>query len=183
MKNQPKIYTKKGDGGKTSLAGGTIVTKYHIRIEAYGTLDELNSFIGLIRDHDIGKSRKDSLLIIQKDIFIIESMIAKEKPVNKDFPVITPKDIVFLEDEIDLMNNNLPELTSFILPGGHPLISFCHIARTVCRRAERLIVRLSDNETTDPQIIHYVNRLSDYLFVLARSLAKDLGVEENKWGL
>lgn len=181
MKKRQKIYTKKGDGGKTSLAGGTVVPKFHGRIEAYGSLDELNSFIGLIRDHDIGKSRKDSLLKIQKDIFIIESMIANEKSVNKNSPVITSSEILFLEKEIDFMNNDLPELDSFILPGGHPLVSFCHIARTVCRRAERCIVRLSHEVTIEPEVIQYVNRLSDYLFVLARSLSKDLGADENKW--
>ena len=137
MKGHPKFYTKKGDKGKTSLACGTIVPKYHDRIEAYGTLDELSSYIGLIRDHDIGKTRKSVLSKILKDIFTIEAMIAREKPVVKDFIAITMEDIYLIENEIDRMNDDLPPLKAFILPGGHPLVSFCHIARTVCRRAER----------------------------------------------
>ena len=157
------------------------LSKYHPRIEAYGTLDELNAFIGLIKDHDIGKIRKDTLLKVQKDIFIIESMISLEKKSDKDIPFISSADIDFLEKEIDLMNADLPELKSFILPGGLPLVSFCHIARTVCRRAERLIVRLSADENIEPEIIQYVNRLSDYLFVLARCLSRELGIEESKW--
>lgn len=181
MQKKAKIYTKTGDAGMTSLAGGTIVPKYHSRIEAYGTLDELNSYLGLIRDHDIGKHRKDVLLKIQKDIFIIESLTAKEKPLTRDFPEISTADIEFLEKEIDRMNDDLSELNSFILPGGHPLVSFCHIARCVCRRAERAIVKLSETETIDPLTIKYVNRLSDYLFILARSIAKDFGADEIKW--
>jgi cob(I)alamin adenosyltransferase len=181
MKKQQKIYTKKGDQGNTSLAGGSVVPKYHERIEAYGTLDELNSFIGLIRDHDIGKRKKDSLLAIQKYIFAIEAILANEKSADKNFPVITSSEILFIEKEIDFMNNDLPELTAFILPGGHPLVSFCHIARTICRRAERIIVRLSVQVTVEPEILRYINRLSDYLFVLARSLSRDLGTEESKW--
>lgn len=181
MNKKIKIYTKTGDMGTTSLAGGTIVPKYHLRVETYGTLDELNSFIGLVRDHDVGAHNKDALMNIQRNIFILESIISEEKESGKFIPAISPADIEFLEKEIDAMNEVLPELTSFIIPGGHPLVSYCHIARCVCRRAERLMVRLKESTLIDPLLMIYINRLSDYLFVLARSIAKDLGVGDVKW--
>jgi cob(I)alamin adenosyltransferase len=175
-----KIYTKTGDKGTTSLFGGARVSKAHIRIESYGTIDELNSYLGLVRDV-AGESYKDLLKSIQDRLFVIGSNLASDP--SKDLPVpdIQESDIEVLEKEIDRMNESLPELKHFILPGGHTNISFCHIARTVCRRAERLVVLLSEQEKVDPILIRYLNRLSDFLFVFARQLAQDAGVEEIKW--
>ena len=145
MSNQFKIYTKGGDKGETSLLGGTRVPKYHERIEVYGTLDELNSFIGLLRDQPMDEHYKNELLKIQEKIFIAESRLAADQQEHLDrLPLISSDDILALEKEIDEMNIGLPELQSFILPGGHPAVSYCHIARTVCRRAERLSIRLSE---------------------------------------
>ena len=178
-----KIYTKTGDQGKTSLLGGTRVDKFHPRIEAYGTMDELNSYIGLIRDHDIDQHYKDVLLEIQDRLFTIESQVAKDPGVELKIPLpeIIPEDISMLEHEIDSMNEALPELKNFILPGGHPLVSFCHIARCVCRRAERHTLKLAKVQQVDKHILIYINRLSDYLFVLARKLAKDMSISETYW--
>ena len=183
MNSELKIYTKTGDKGETSLLGGTRVPKYHERIEAYGTLDELNSYIGLLRDQDIDIHYKEILLIIQDRLFTAESLLATD-PVNEpDYPLpqMHDKDILLLENEIDKMNEFLNPLTSFILPGGHPAVSHAHIARCICRRAERLTIRLSDSSPVDMIIIRYLNRLSDFLFVLARMLAKDLNVKETLW--
>jgi len=178
-----KIYTKTGDKGQTSLIGGTRVPKFHPRIEAYGTIDELNSYIGLIRDHDIAPHFKEILMEIQDRLFTAESLIALDPdsttPVN--LPVILESDIELLEKEIETMNDVLPELKNFILPGGHPVVSFCHVARTVCRRAERLTIRLSQSQTVPELVIPYLNRLSDYLFVLARRLGKDFNAPETHW--
>lgn len=184
-----KIYTKTGDKGKTSLFGGSRVPKYHIRIEAYGTLDELNTHIGLIRCQEIDGHTSESLLKIQNELFVIGAMLAtpteKEKlKSGKDrlnIDKVAEEDIQFLEREIDKMQAKLPEMTHFVLPGGHATVSFCHIARCVCRRAERLVVRVSDNDPLDEKIITYLNRLSDYLFVLARKLTYDLEIEEIPW--
>ncbi|MDY0779180.1 cob(I)yrinic acid a,c-diamide adenosyltransferase [Tenacibaculum sp. IB213877] len=184
-----KIYTKTGDKGTTSLFGGTRVPKYHLRIESYGTVDELNSYIGLVRDQAIDNHSKESLLKIQNELFTLGAMLATppEKETLKNgkerlnIPKIDAKSIQFLEHQIDEMNNSLPVMTHFILPGGHQTVSFCHVARCVCRRAERLSVALHDEEGIDPNIIMYLNRLSDYLFVLARKLTKYLQAEEVKW--
>ena len=184
-----KIYTKTGDKGKTSLFGGTRVPKYNLRIEAYGTVDELNSFIGLIRDQKIDKHSFDVLVKIQNDLFTLGSMLAtpknKEKLKNgKDrlnIPKIVEKDIVFLENEMDHLDKDLPPMTNFILPGGHTTVSYCHIARTVCRRAERITVNLSEEEEINTITISYLNRLSDYLFVLARKLTIDNQAIEVAW--
>jgi cob(I)alamin adenosyltransferase len=184
-----KIYTKTGDKGTTSLYGGTRVPKYHLRIEAYGTVDELNSYIGLIRDQNIDKNTAAILLKIQHQLFIIGSMLATppEKKVLKngkerlDIIKINSQSIKLLEDEIDMMNELLPEMTHFILPGGHTTVSYCHIARCICRRAERISSHLSDESNTEPEILVYLNRLSDYLFVLARKLTKDTKAKEIKW--
>jgi cob(I)alamin adenosyltransferase len=178
-----RIYTKTGDKGQTSLIGGTRVPKFHPRIEVYGTIDELNSFIGLIRDHDIGQHEKNILLEIQDRLFTAESIIAldPEAGAQIQLPALHDQDIALLEKEMDRMNESLPELKSFILPGGHPIVSYCHIARCVCRRAERHAIRLAQSQMVDEKVIQYLNRLSDYLFVLARSLGKDLGVSENTW--
>lgn len=184
-----KIYTKTGDNGTTGLYGGNRVKKYNLRIESYGTVDELNAYIGLIKDQEISTSIKDSLLKIQNELFTLGAMLATpaEKETLKsgaerlNIPKIDSNSIVFLENEIDTMEEGLAAMTHFILPGGHQTVSFCHIARCICRRAERLCVALNDEETINNDILKYLNRLSDYLFVLARKLSKDLSVAEIKW--
>ena len=178
-----KIYTRTGDKGQTSLIGGTRVPKYHDRIEAYGSLDELNSYVGLIKDQEINDHYKIILLEIQDRIFSIESLLAKdpEKDLKQSLPMIYDKDIELLETEIDKMNEELESLNSFVLPGGHTTVSYCHIARCVCRRAERIIIKLAEAHPVDEKNIKYINRLSDYLFVLARKLGKDLGAKETLW--
>jgi cob(I)alamin adenosyltransferase len=179
-----KIYTRTGDKGKTSLIGGTRVPKYHIRIEAYGTVDELNSFIGLVRDHDIDEHTRKILFQIQENLFIIESLLATEdETLLESLPCITDYDIAQLEKEIDEMNQHLPGLHNFILPGGGKAASYAHVARCVCRRAERIIIDLTENATVPvpDKIIVYINRLSDYLFVLARKLANDSGNGDVLW--
>ncbi|MBT3741225.1 MAG: cob(I)yrinic acid a,c-diamide adenosyltransferase [Polaribacter sp.] len=184
-----KIYTKTGDKGTTALFGGTRVKKYNLRIESYGTVDELNSYIGLIKDQEISSYIKESLLKVQNDLFTLGAMLATppEKETLKsgkerlNIPKIDSDSILFLENEIDKMDALLPQMTHFILPGGHQSVSFCHIARCVCRRAERLSVELNDQENIQNDIIKYLNRLSDFLFVLARMLSKELLVEEIKW--
>lgn len=184
-----KIYTKTGDKGTTALYGGTRVPKYDLRIESYGTVDELNSYIGLIKDQEISKSIKKSLLKIQTDLFTLGAMLATppEKETLKNgkerlnIPKITTNSILFLENEIDAMDKELAQMTHFILPGGHQTVSFCHVARCVCRRAERIAVALNDQETLQQDILRYLNRLSDYLFTLARKLSNDLSVQEIKW--
>jgi cob(I)alamin adenosyltransferase len=182
MNNNPKIYTRTGDSGETSLIGGKRVPKYHIRIEAYGTVDELNSTIGLIRDQQIDTHSREILLEIQDRLFTAESILAcdSEESLIK-LPVITAEDISLLENEIDLMNEMLPELHSFILPGGNTIVSYCHIARCVCRRAERIVILMSKDHHVDVLILKYLNRLSDYLFVLARKIAMDNNAPEMSW--
>ncbi len=182
MSSQYKIYTKGGDKGQTSLLGGTRVPKSHDRIEAYGTLDELNSFIGLLRDQPMDLHYKAILFDIQHNIFVTESRLASDKSEDlKRLPFLNELNILQLENEIDRMNEGLPELRSFILPGGHPIVSYCHIARTICRRAERLTIRLSEKYEIEEIIIKYLNRLSDYLFVLGRRFSYDLKVDEVLW--
>ncbi|MCF8368420.1 MAG: cob(I)yrinic acid a,c-diamide adenosyltransferase [Bacteroidales bacterium] len=177
-----KIYTRGGDKGKTSLLGGTRVPKYHIRIEAYGTLDELTSYLGLVRDLQTNSHYKDILLKIQNNLFTAESHLAADKPESiASLPVISEDDITILEQEIDAMNDVLPPLKSFILPGGHPVVSNCHIARTICRRAERLTIKLAEVHPVDELIIKLLNRLSDYLFVLARKVSFDLNIPDTPW--
>ena len=177
-----KIYTKTGDKGTTSLIGGTRVPKYHDRIEAYGTLDELNAWIGLVRDQEIDKQSKKILLEIQEKLFIIESHLAKDPGGSAvKLPQLQDEDVLLLEKEIDKMNAQLPELTNFILPGGHPTVSYCHLARTVCRRAERLVIKMDVNHVVEPLTIVYLNRLSDYLFVLSRYFLQNLGGKETVW--
>jgi cob(I)alamin adenosyltransferase len=184
-----KIYTKTGDKGTTALFGGTRVPKDHIRIESYGTVDELNSYIGLIRDQEIDSHYKKILIEIQDRLFTVGAILATppEKEVKKNGELrlqklgITDSDIELLENEIDTMEEALPPMTHFVLPGGHTTVSYCHIARCVCRRAERLAVHLDHNEPISEIVIMYLNRLSDYLFVLARKLSNDLNAEEVKW--
>lgn len=177
-----KIYTKTGDKGQTSLIGGTRLPKHHIRIEAYGTVDELNSFIGLVRDNIQEKELFDLLIEIQDRLFTIGSLLAADPEKNKmPLPQLNESDVVVLEKAIDKMNETLPEMKSFVLPGGHPTVSHCHIARCVCRRAERAVLKLSENEKVDELIYKYLNRLSDYLFVLSRKLSQDLKANEIPW--
>jgi cob(I)alamin adenosyltransferase len=177
-----KIYTKTGDQGETSLIGGTRVPKDHPRIEAYGDMDELKSWIGLIRDQEEDIRIKKVLLEIQDRLFSIESHLAAEKPSEiPRIPPVTLEDTRLLEREIDLMNETLAPLTSFILPGGHSTASLCHIARTICRRVERRIISLHHVEMVSSVILEYVNRLSDYLFVLARFITSNYGGTETPW--
>ncbi|MFM6976426.1 MAG: cob(I)yrinic acid a,c-diamide adenosyltransferase [Sphingobacteriaceae bacterium] len=177
-----KIYTKTGDQGLTSLIGGTRVPKHHLRIESYGTVDELNSYIGLIRDQQITLHQQQILKEVQDRLFTIGSMLASDPEKSKmKIPDLHLTDIEFLEKEIDAMNEVLPELRHFILPGGNTAVSFCHIARCVCRRAERICVHLNEESEVEEKVIVYLNRLSDYLFVLARKLCFDSQIEENKW--
>lgn len=177
-----KIYTKTGDGGSTSLFGGKRVSKADIRIDAYGTVDELNSHVGLLRDQEVNAKRKDTLVEIQDRLFTIGSLLAAE-PGNKAIkvPSLNEGDIAWLEKEIDAMESHLEPMRSFVLPGGHPSVSICHITRTVCRRCERLVIVLDASEKTDSTIIKYLNRLSDYLFVLSRKMTAELGSEETPW--
>ena len=179
-----KIYTKTGDKGKTSLLGGTKVPKSHIRIESYGTVDELNSFIGLLNDHITNAHSKIMLKEIQDRLFTIGSSLAcdPEKETAMKIPDLKEDDIKLLEKKIDKMNESLPPMKSFILPGGHVAVSTAHICRCVCRRAERICVSMQENKLfVEPLVIKYLNRLSDYLFVLARFIAHQLHVEEIPW--
>lgn len=177
-----KIYTRKGDTGTTGLIGGTRVLKSSLRIESYGTVDELNSYLGLIRDQEINTTYRDQLLEIQDRLFTIGSSLASdpEKSTMK-IPDLIQSDIDSLEKWMDVMNEELPEMRSFILPGGHTTVSFCHIARCVCRRAERCVVDLQQHEFVAEPVLSYLNRLSDYLFVLCRKLSMDLNVSEQPW--
>ena len=184
-----KVYTKTGDNGTTALFGGTRVPKDHARIESYGTVDELNSYIGLIRDQEMNQCYKDILIEIQDRLFTVGAILATpaEKEILKNGEKrlqnlgIVESDIELLEKEIDTMEDSLPQMTHFVLPGGHTTVSYCHIARCVCRRAERLAVHLNHTEPVADIAIKYLNRLSDYLFVLARKLSSELHADEVKW--
>ncbi len=177
-----KVYTKTGDKGETSLFGGKRVSKSNIRIEAYGTSDELNAWIGLIRSQEIESYHIKNLIEIQDRIFTLGAQLAADpdKPKLK-LPKIESQDIQNLEVAIDTMDKDLPQMTNFTLPGGNTVVSYCHIARTVCRRCERLIIALAQVAPVDELVIQYVNRLSDYLFVLSRKLTQELQVEEQYW--
>ncbi|PKQ65451.1 ATP:cob(I)alamin adenosyltransferase [Labilibaculum filiforme] len=178
-----KVYTKTGDAGTTGLIGGTRVPKFHLRLEAYGTVDELNSYIGLIRSHEIEAKSKEILLVIQNKLFLIGSRLATddEKSDLKGKLPILEEDILLLEKEMDRMDEELPELNNFVLPGGSVANGFCHVARTVCRRAERRANQLSSDVDVNPLLLKYLNRLSDYLFVLSRKVLLDVGADEIKW--
>ncbi|POR30596.1 ATP:cob(I)alamin adenosyltransferase [Flavobacterium columnare] len=184
-----KVYTKTGDKGTTALFGGTRVPKHNIRIESYGTVDELNSYIGLIRDQEMNPLYKAVLIEVQDRLFTLGAILATppEKEVLKNGQKrlqnlgLTETDIEYLENEIDKMETDLPPMTHFVLPGGHTTVSHCHIARCVCRRAERLATLLHEEEPTDELVLKYLNRLSDYLFVLARKLSHDLNANEVPW--
>lgn len=174
-----KIYTRSGDKGKTSLRGGKKVPKYHIKIRAVGNVDELISYMGLIRSQDINEEYKKVLVSVQEKLMICAAFIASDSNKStKDLPELTEDDVNMLEREIDKMEENLPAPDSFILPGGHTIVSFCHIARSVCRKAERKVVKLTAKVYVPEMIIKYLNRLSDYLFILARRLSVDLNVKE-----
>lgn len=177
-----KIYTKTGDQGLTSLIGGTRVPKSDLRIDCYGTVDELNSYIGLLRDQPVNNSRRDLLKEIQDRLFTIGASLASDPDKSKmRLPDLHTEDVTLLEQEMDRMNATLPELREFILPGGHSAVSFAHVARCVCRRAERLVIGLQQESFVAELVIIYLNRLSDYLFVLSRQMAHELGVEEVTW--
>lgn len=183
MEKEWKIYTKTGDKGETSLIGGTRVPKYHERIEAYGTLDELNSIIGYLRDQLADLHQRDVLLKVQENLFTAESLLATDPDIQviRPLPHLSEDDVLVLEQEIDAMNLHLPALSSFVLPGGHPLVSLCHVCRTVCRRGERIIIKLASEMPVDVILVKYINRLSDYLFVLARELAFMNNIPDLPW--
>ncbi|MFY7828073.1 MAG: cob(I)yrinic acid a,c-diamide adenosyltransferase [Flectobacillus sp.] len=177
-----KIYTKSGDRGTTSLVGGTRISKAELRIEAYGTVDELNAYIGLLGDFEVNFDKKAFLKEIQDRLFTIGSILASEpEQTKKQIPDLHESDIEALEKAMDVMNESLEPMRFFILPGGHQHVSFGHVARTVCRRAERQVVRLAEENDTDYLVIRYLNRLSDYLFILCRFMARQLGVAEVAW--
>lgn len=178
-----KIYTKTGDKGHTSLIGGTKVPKSHTRIEAYGTVDELNSYLGLCCDLITDESQVKLLKHVQDRLFAMGSTLAcdPQKQTGMHIPHVTTEDIKMLEDAIDQMNDQLPEMKNFILPGGHPVVSHIHIARCICRRTERCCVRLAEESEVESIIIIYLNRLSDYLFMLARFTGMQLNVAEHPW--
>lgn len=177
-----KIYTKTGDKGTTSLYGGKRISKGALRIETYGTVDELNSWVGLVRDQEVNQMRIDILTSIQQKLFVMGSILAADPEKTKiKIPSLHEEDIIALESEIDKMEESLEPMRYFILPGGHQSVSFCHITRTVCRRAERLVIRLDEEEKIEPLVVKYLNRLSDYLFVLARKMGEELKINETPW--
>lgn len=176
-----KIYTKTGDEGKTGLFGGGRILKSELRIESYGTVDELNAVIGLLRDHLSEETLRSVLFTIQNRLFTIGAHLATEPGKEGAAPDLLVEDVQLLEEEMDRMDESLEPLRNFILPGGHPSISYCHLARTVCRRAERRAVALAQLEEVPAILIQYLNRLSDYFFILGRYQAKAIGVEEVAW--
>ena len=177
-----KIYTKTGDEGMTALFGGKRVSKADLRIDTYGTVDELNSWIGVLRDQEVNRKREHVLVEIQDRLFTIGAILATEPDNTKvKIPALNPADVTFLETEIDKIDAAIPPMKSFVLPGGHPSISFGHVARTVCRRSERLIIALNGQEKIEPLVIIYMNRLSDYLFMLCRQMSFDLNATETPW--
>lgn len=177
-----KIYTKTGDSGTTALFGGKRVSKADLRIETYGTIDELNAWVGVLRDQEVNLKRSAELIEIQDRLFTIGSILATE-PGNQKVrvPTLSEADTAFLENLIDAMDANLPPMRFFVLPGGAPAVSFGHVCRTVCRRAERLVISLSNSDSIDSQVIVYMNRLSDYLFMLCRTMAHELQANETPW--
>ena len=178
-----RVYTRTGDDGTTGLIGGTRVPKYDLRLEVYGTVDELNTWIGMIRSHPFDQPTGDILIEIQKKLFVIGARLATDtSKIDLSGKIVCcGDDIALLEKQMDLMLDQLPPLTNFVLPGGNPEVSYCHVARTVCRRAERRAYQLSKEANVPAEILKYLNRLSDYLFVLSRKVAKDTGIEEVPW--
>tara|TARA_A100001015_G_scaffold114296_1_gene126966 strand:+ start:1976 stop:2530 length:555 start_codon:yes stop_codon:yes gene_type:complete len=178
-----KVYTKTGDSGTTSLISGKRVPKHHLRIKAYGTIDELNCWFGIIRSSRISEKIQNELITIQKKLMIIGTQLSNDsiKSLNFKFEKINIKDVSNLESMIDIMTDSLPDLKNFIIPGGNEIVSNTHLTRCVCRRAERCITELNEYSKIDSVIIFYINRLSDYLFTLSRKLSYDLKIEEVKW--
>lgn len=177
-----KVYTKTGDKGLTSLFGGSRVLKSHIRIESYGTIDELNSHVGLLKDQPVNQSRKDLLENIQDKLFTIGAILATEPGNTKvKVPSLSLEHVTSLEKAMDEMDESLPVMKNFVLPGGHESVSFCHITRCICRRAERLAIALNESEPVEAVVIQYLNRLSDYFFVLSRKMALELNITETPW--
>jgi cob(I)alamin adenosyltransferase len=177
-----KIYTKTGDKGTTALFGGKRVSKADLRIDAYGTVDELNSWIGVLRDQHVNQHRLPELVEIQDRLFTLGSILAAEPGNTKvKVPKLVDEDVTFLEKKIDEMETHLEPMKNFVLPGGHPSVSFGHVARTVCRRAERLVIAVHTSEPVGDVVIQYLNRLSDYLFVLCRKMTAELEATETPW--
>ncbi len=177
------VYTKTGDRGTTSLIGGTRVAKNHYRLEAYGTVDELNTFIGMIRSYEVDEVTEKQIIDIQHKLFVIGAYLATDSNVTdlRDKLDYDESIIEGLEKEMDRMESELPPMKFFVLPGGHPGVSYCHISRTVCRRTERRILAMAEETEVNPWVIKYVNRLSDYLFVLSRHLSKHYNINEIPW--
>tara|TARA_Y200000002_G_C22586245_1_gene623131 strand:- start:540 stop:1085 length:546 start_codon:yes stop_codon:yes gene_type:complete len=180
-----KIYTKNGDRGKTSLIGGRKVSKHDLQVEAYGSIDELNSFMGLLKDYSKNDEINQVLFKVQLKLFTIGSILAQENTSPNSAILeklnISAKDTDFIELQIDKLEKKLPKLSKFIIPGGHKLVSYCHVSRSICRRAERKITKLSDSVKLDSNILPYINRLSDFLFVLSRYFSKELDIKESYW--
>lgn len=180
-----KIYTKNGDRGKTSLIGGKKVSKHDLQVEAYGSIDELNSFMGLLKDYSKNDEINQVLFKVQLKLFTIGSILAQENTSTNSVILeklnISAKDTNFIELQIDKLEKKLPKLSKFIIPGGHKLVSYCHVSRSICRRAERKITKLSDSVKLDSNILPYINRLSDFLFVLSRYFSKELDIKESYW--
>ena len=180
-----KIYTKNGDRGKTSLIGGKKVSKHDLQVEAYGSIDELNSFMGLLKDYSKNDEINQVLFKVQLKLFTIGSILAQENTSTNSVILeklnISAKDTNFIESQIDKLEKKLPKLSKFIIPGGHKLVSYCHVSRSICRRAERKITKLSDSVKLDSNILPYINRLSDFLFVLSRYFSKELDIKESYW--
>lgn len=176
-----RIYTKTGDRGETALFGGRRVSKSDLRVDAYGTVDELNSFVGLLHDALDSPDLRQALVDVQHRLFSLGAYLASDPTQKQPAPDIRPEDISILETEMDRMDDSLPALQNFILPAGHPTVSMCHVCRTVCRRAERLVVALHHQEALDELVLQYLNRLSDYFFILARFLGREAGVKEVIW--
>lgn len=177
-----KIYTRKGDSGQTSLIDGDVVNKHNLSVDAYGTIDELNSFLGLLKDYIKDDKIKDILNKIQIKLFSIGSILASGKNKNISEKVkIEKKDVEYIELEIDRLNKDLPELKNFVIPGGHKTSSYSHVCRSICRRAERKISELNNKSSVDSNILAYVNRLSDFFFVLSRFLKHSDNVSESHW--
>ena len=184
MIKENKVYTKTGDDGTTSLNSGLRVKKHHIRVAAYGSIDELNAWVGLIRDTTADILDREFLMMLQNHLMVLGTQLStvREEDLPTDFiDPINDSHILDIEDEIDRISIDLPPLKNFVLPGGHPLVSYSHLARCVCRRAERHITELNANERVSPYIVAFVNRLSDYFFVLSRKFTCDLDLNENKW--
>ena len=177
-----KIYTKTGDKGTTSLIGGKRVPKNHQRIEAYGTVDELIAFLGVLRDHVNNPDIQKNIINIQDKLMVCAAILATDDNVHQvNIPKLSEDSVVWLETEIDKMEQGLSTLNKFLLPGGHPAVSFCHVARTICRRAERMTIGIEEKMTSSDNVVRYLNRLSDYLFVLSRRLSIDNQAIEITW--